>query len=165
MPSIEIICIQQKDPSDFGEMPFAVQVEQKLVSHRIPSLFQTDFKQMRGCIYHLGNPKLRSETDGWYFAYELLSEKCLGQRDNHFLEFKSEFVPFVKFILYELLKASPIIQIAFTSDWQFGPKRPERFKPMTSEGFWKLHDTFKLRFNSLYYLSEHSLRLCAFALK
>jgi len=161
MPSIEIICVQQKSPTDFGEMPFAVQAERKLASHRIPSLFQKDFEQMRGCIYHLGNPKLRREPDGWFFAYELLSE----QKHNRFLEFKSEFVPFIKFIFHELLKVSPAKQIVFTSDWQFGPKRPERFEPMTSEVFWKLHDSLKLRLNSLYYLSENSPRLCVSAVK
>jgi len=57
MPSIEIISVQQKSPSDFGEMPFAVSVEKELVSHRSPSLFQNDFNQMRGYIYHLGKPK------------------------------------------------------------------------------------------------------------
>jgi hypothetical protein len=146
-------------------MPFAVRAENKLVSHRTPSLFQNDFNQMRGYIYHWGNPNMKCEKDGWFFAYELLSEKCLEQKNNRFLEFKSEYAPFVRFILHELLNASPIKQVVFTSDWQFGPKRAERFEPIISAGFWKLHDAFKLRLNSLYYLSENSPRLRASAVK
>jgi hypothetical protein len=59
VPSIEIICIDQVDPIDFNDLPFAVESGAEIKSHRIPRpLFARDFAGLKGCIYHLGNPDL-----------------------------------------------------------------------------------------------------------
>lgn len=157
MPSIEIICVRQESPTDFTRLPFPVIAERDLVSHRTPSLFQMDFDTMRGCIYHLGNPSSGNDAEGFFFAHRLLSEKCRDQERNRFLEFDSQYIPAVRWLLQELLKASPAGRIIFTSDWQFGPRRTGRFDPIGSGQFWKLHDAFKLRLNALYPLRESLL--------
>jgi hypothetical protein len=154
MPSIEIICVGQEHPSGFRDRPFAILAERRLDSHREPSLFQKCFDDLQGCIYHLGNPILKRQADGWFFAYALLNDKCRNQSRSQYLQFKAEFVPFIKFMIFELVRASPSKQLVFTSDWQFGPKRAKSFGPITTEQFWKLHDTFKLRLNSLYDVVE-----------
>jgi hypothetical protein len=165
MPSIEIVCIQQKIPNFFGEIPFAIEAENEPLSHRNPSLFDDDFKQMQGCVYHLGNPSLRQRSDRCFFAYELLSEKCRGQKNSRFLEFNVEFVPFIRCILTDLIKSSPLGQIVFTTDWQFGPKQTKPFDGVIPKEFWSLHDSHKLKFNSLYRISEDHLRLGVSAVK
>ena len=57
MPSIEIVCIDQAEVSHFDNLPFLVEAENRLLSHREPhSLFQREFDVLKGCIYHLLNP-------------------------------------------------------------------------------------------------------------
>ena len=46
--------------------------------------------------------------------------------------------------------SSPVNQMLFTSDYQFGPKRPFRSSPVTLSEFWSLHDSRKLRLNGAY---------------
>jgi hypothetical protein len=147
MPSIEIICIGQLQPTPFPDLPFAVVSEVVLISHRgRSSLFQQDFNRVTGCIYHLGNPNLKSpDARGIYFAGELLVE--WWER----VEFKPEYVIPVKELLEELLHASPEGRLLFTSDYQFGPRPRRRYsKWRTPEEFWHLHDAKHLRMNALY---------------
>jgi hypothetical protein len=122
MPSVEIICIGQSQPVDLSELPFAIEAEPQLFSHRgSSSLFQQDFERVKGCIYHLGNPYLKDHQNAsrLYFASQLLAErlKCF--------EFGAEYVPHVKHLLETLLSYSPEGRLLFTSDYQFGP-RPRR---------------------------------------
>ena len=153
MPSIEIVCVDQIESTKFLNPPFAVEAEKKLVSHRTPSpLFQPDFDELHGCIYHLGNPYLRDPTSlGCYTAYELLTKDTeLGI--GNLIHFKVEFVPFVKVLLAQLLKSSPVGKVIFTSDYQFGPNVKRYKRPITLETFWQQHDENKLRMNALYQL-------------
>jgi hypothetical protein len=56
MPSLEIICIAQREPSDFSNLPFTVKAEKKLVSHRSPNpLFHSEFDRLHGFIYHVSD--------------------------------------------------------------------------------------------------------------
>ena len=145
LPSVEIICIGQLEPSDFPDMPLAILGENRLKSHRTPKPhFQADFDQLQGCIYHLLNPRLRDPAaKGSYIASDLLIE----YRDIVF--FKPELVPVVQRILKELLAASPEGRLLFTSDYQFGSHNPYRFKrKATLETFWQRHDARRLPINS-----------------
>lgn len=149
MPSIEIICIGQARPDDFSQLPFAVEAENLLVSHRgASSLFQQDFERVQGCIYHLGNPDLKDpDAPGCYFAYELLEEPW--ER----LEFKAEYIVHVKQLLEALIMASPEGQLLFTSDYQWGPRPRRRFvRGRTLDELWHLHDAKSLHMNALYAL-------------
>ena len=153
MPSIEIVCVNQIEPTKFLNPPFAIEAENKLVSHRTPSpLFQPDFNEMRGCIYHLGNPSSRDPTfSGYYTAHELLSKDSeIDWWD--IIHFYGDFVPFIKVLLKQLLQSSPVGKVIFTSDYQFGPNVKRYKRPITLENFWQQHDENKLRMNALYQL-------------
>ena len=145
---MEIVCIGQSEPTDFQHLPFAVQSGTELKSHRTPDpLFQEDFDALRGCIYHLGNPYLKTRK-GLFFASELLSDRLYSRPTT--LAFRPEFVPGVQDLLKSLVELSPVHQVLFTSDYQFGPKRPYRSAIVTLDEFWSLHNSRKLRFNSAY---------------
>ncbi len=54
MPSLEIVCVGQPEPTVFEDMPFRIAAENKLLSQRTPPLsFQADFDALNSCIYHL----------------------------------------------------------------------------------------------------------------
>jgi hypothetical protein len=150
MPSIEVVCIGQTEPLELGPLSFAVVSGTRLVSHRTPTpLFQSDFDQLEGCMYHLGNPELRSKArTGTFFAYELLSES--SRHGEPFLEFADEHRPDVGIVLSALLAASPEGRLLFTSDWQFGPEGAKRHPAVTLAEFWRLHDARTLRLNAAY---------------
>ncbi len=141
MPSIEIICVEQAEPLQFEGLPFDVYAEKELISHRTPSpLFKSDFDAMSGCIYHIVR-----KNGGWN-AGNLV--------DWEALKFKEEFSPYIKELLEVLLQASPVHQLIFTSDYQFGPDVKHYKRPRTLDKFWKAHDASKLHFNALYPLKS-----------
>ncbi len=152
MPTIEIVCVGQIEPLDFSELPFAVLAENKLVSHR--GLFQSDFDKLQGCIYHLGNPDLRGDEDGMFWAYELINDAIQENADEDYLKFDDEFIPHVKTMIGKLLAASPHSQVTFSSDWQFGTEDVRRFEAISEQKFWQFHDSCELRFNALYVLGR-----------
>jgi len=138
--------VAESEPSNFSNLPFAVLAENRLVSHR--ALFQSDFEKLQGCIYHLGNPDLREANDFAFFAYELINDAMSNQED--FLKFDNKFIPHVKIMISQLLATSPISQVTFSSDWQFGSENVRRFESISEEKFWEMHDACELRFNVLY---------------
>ncbi len=155
MPTIEVVCVAQGEPLDVSSLPFAVLAENKLLSHR--ALFQSDFDKLQeGCIYHLGNPSLRGDKDGLFWAYELISEAIAEQDEEDCLKFNDEFVLHVKKMLSLLLVASPVGQITFSSDWQFGTEDVQRFEAITEEKFWEMHDACNLRFNAFYKIERNT---------
>lgn len=151
MPSIELICVGQREPTQLPAFPFAIRAEPQLISHRLPSIFQTDFDQLRGCIYHLGSPFCDAAGyEGAFFAYELLSKRCRDSNVHRFLEFAPEFLPGIFDLLGILLAASPARLVIFTTDWQCGPKSARRYRQITERTFWQRHKNRKLRLNALY---------------
>ncbi len=159
MPSIELICVDQHEGLILPKLAFAVRSEPVLQSHRSPSpLFQSDFDQVRGYIYHLGNPNCdKLEYEGPFFAYELLSERCQGSSQSRFMEFAPEFVLGVRELIGLLLKVSPIGRVIFTTDWQFGPSSAKRYSETTEKSFWASHTNQKLRMNALYPIISNSV--------
>ncbi|PQV65166.1 hypothetical protein B1R32_102174 [Abditibacterium utsteinense] len=144
MPSIEIVCIDQEEPILFWKLPFQVFAESSLISHRTPSLlFKSDFKIIKGCIYHLCN------FDGSYTAYTLLNKETVNEFWT-IIQFLPEIVPAVQHVLAALIAASPLREILFTSDYQFGPDEFREQKPISLEEFWHRHDHEKIGMNSLY---------------
>ena len=149
MPTIEIVCLNQTKPTDFSDFSFAVWSEDEIASHR--GLFHSDFSDLQGCIYHLGNPDLKEEKDGLFCAYELINEAISDDDEtDDFLKFNDEFVPQIKEMFNQLINNSPIGKLIFSSDWQFGTKDVKRFKAIANNEFWEYHDLGKLRFNALY---------------
>lgn len=151
MPSLEIICIGQEEPITFSNLPFEVEAERELRSHRSPHpLFQADFDQLQGCIYHVLEP-------GGITVFELLKRNWYddegnsnGQEEN--VEFLAEIAPAMYKLLTVLLTSSPSDRVVFTTDYQFGPEEAKRFGSIPLAEFWKLHNAGRVRMNSLYNL-------------
>jgi hypothetical protein len=162
MPSIEIACIGLDTPAPIAAERFAVQYEPGLKSHRTPSRFAGDFNETTGCLYHLGH--LRSATNGSrFFAYDLLSDASRTPFPPSFLEFSSEHVDEVRKVLERILTASPLGEVLFTSDWEYGPEWAYRFGPLTLEEFWRLHASRMLYLNAAYAIvaASHSAATAA----
>ena len=152
MPSLEIICVNQSEPSDFSHLPFTVKAGRELISHRRPTpFFQDDFDKLKGCIYHLLD-------EGGVTAYDLLIRDWYNEDGNSNglddnVEFREEYASSVKIMLNQLLSSSPVQQILFTTDYQFGPKTVERHEPMSFAEFWQLHETGEVRMNASYIIT------------
>lgn len=119
-------------------------------------MFKEDFASLKGCIYHLGDPELKTRKR-WFVAWELLSDRSRNAPRPTFLEFRTEFIPAMHDLLTSLIKSSPVHQLLFTSDWQFGPKRPYRSSMTTIGEFWSLHNSRKLRLNGAYPIRDNGL--------
>ena len=145
MPTIEIVCLEQKEPLALRELSFAVEAETPIVSHR--GLFYEEFKVLNGYIYHLGSPNMRQRINGFFYAAELLD---WGVSNSGALKFLPEFAPEVRQLCTDLLKASPVQTILFSSDYQFGPKERRHERPLKHETFWRKHDAGELRLNARY---------------
>lgn len=140
MPSVEIVCVRQPEPTIFEDVPFQIDAENRLLSQRTPSpLFQADFDALNGCIYHL-----IKQSKGACTAVELLDAWWEE------LRFKPEYTPYIHRILSELLASSLEGKVLFTSDYQFGPKRRRYKRPISLDKFWALHAAGKLWANALY---------------
>jgi hypothetical protein len=151
MPSIEIACLDAVAPPPPPTTSFALIYEEGLLSHRSPSpRFQSDFDALSGVLYHIGNPALRDNDRGAYCAHKVLSEASLYADPPSFLEFDSVHVVSTKLLLNWLLTVSPVGRVLFTSDWQFGPDWTQRFGPIESAEFWRLHDCRELLLNAAY---------------
>jgi hypothetical protein len=149
MPSIEVVSIGQQQPSDFSHLSFAVRSETELESHR--GLFQEDFNRLTGVIYHLGNPEFKIEDKNGFFAYVLLSEES---QDNNFFEIDREFRVDFEYFINNLLIASPVAQVFFTSDWQFEPEKITKGGEVSLMDFWDLHDRHQLQLNASYTITK-----------
>jgi hypothetical protein len=131
-------------------MSFGFVGEPGLKSHRAPTpMFQADFDRLSGCLFHLGNAGLPREGSP-FFAYELLSVASRDVEPSTFLEFAPEHVESAHRFLEWLLRTSPVNRLLFTSDWQFCTQQPRRFRPLTLDAFWKLHDSRTLLLNAAY---------------
>lgn len=151
MPSIEIACVGLATPLQPPPTSFAVVYEAGLKSHRSPlPRFQEEFDSISGSLYHLGNPKNEETAKGYFFAYEVISEASRDATPPSFLEFAHEQKASAQQLLEWLLAASPVGQLLFTSDWQFGPQWSHRFGPIDLQEFCRRHDTRELLLNSSY---------------
>ena len=151
MPSIEVACIGLETPHEPpAGLSFAVCWSAKMVSHRLPARFESEFRALSGTLYHLGNPEFSTSTGGAFFASELLSRDCHDAEEAAFLEFAREHLDSVREILAWLLNVSPKGRALFTTDWQFGPEWARRMPELSIEEFWDLHGSRRLLLNSAY---------------
>ncbi len=149
MPSIEIVCLAQNEPVDCSGYSFRVEAGRDLISDRMHSSnFQKDFDETKGCIYHLLGMKGRT-------AYELLKKDWYDKDGNSngndenidFLDIhESSFISLVQ----TLTDKSPVGEILFTSDYQFGPEVYKRFNQIALNEFLTSYTSKALRMNSLY---------------
>lgn len=153
LPSIELICIGQKNPIDCSSYSFPVEPSKELISNRAhSSSFQSDFELLNGCMYRVHEEKGRT-------AYELLKKDWHDEegKDNgidndiKFIpEHDSSFVQLIK----DLIQTSPVGEIVFTSDYQFGPEEYIRFEKLTISEFIIIYRNKGLRMNSSYRIKK-----------
>ena len=146
MPSIEIL-IESPITGwqvDSDAYPFAVAVTAPPVSHRSPSLWQEEFARIGGALVHLGEPRFKGDMPGWFYAYDLLEID-----NNDRFRFKAQYLIGLVQLLTELTRDSICHTVHFTTDYQFGPKRPIRYPdPLRLREFVRLHGMRGLKFNS-----------------
>ncbi len=152
MPSIEIICVGQKTPTDCSFLPFPVEISSELTSHRIPSRFQADFDRMDGYIYHF------LDGDG-PTAYNLLKKDWYDAEGNDKdsddnLEFRDEYVKPIEDLFLKLQESSEKGELLVTSDYQFGPESTSKVGPITLSEFWSLHRLGQIILNSSYLIGN-----------
>ncbi len=76
--------------------------------------FSSDFNDLQGWISHLGNPNLKEEKDGLFWAWELINEAISNDdEDDYILKFNEKFVSQIKEMFNQLLIDSPIGQLNF----------------------------------------------------
>lgn len=151
MPSIELVCIDQTEPLEFSGLPFALVADRELESHRTRPLFRRELLQLRGCMYHVGNPQCaRPGYRGAFFAYDVLSSESRSRRRHRFFEIAPEFREGFCHLVRTLLDASPVHSVFFYTDWQFGPTRRTRGGVISESAFWRQHDAHQLKLNACY---------------
>jgi hypothetical protein len=132
-------------------LPPALVAERELVSHRPRPLFRRELSQLRGCMYHVGNPRCASpDYEGLFFAYEVLSPASSYPLRRRFFEIAPEYRHGFQRLVHMLLEASPRRSVFFYTDWQFGPARATRGGVISELEFWHQHDDHLLRLNACY---------------
>jgi hypothetical protein len=166
MPTIEIVSIGA-DTLGLNQANFDIAIieENKLISHR--ALFYDFLKKQNGVIVHLGNPDLKNDKNGGFWAGLIidwnfdpryidipdLDKGEEGANQNFRFKFLLGFqIEIAKIINIGFLK-SPTKELLFLTDYQFGPGNSS-IKEMKLNYFWIQHDNEGLEWNVLYKLTE-----------
>ncbi|MFA7301896.1 MAG: hypothetical protein WC069_06320 [Candidatus Shapirobacteria bacterium] len=167
MPTIEIASINSTglglNQADFD---IAIIEESKLESHR--GLFYDFLRKQNGVIIHIGNPDLKDDKDGGFFAGQIIdwdfepTEIFIPEFDENELtdnhganqQFRFKFLNQYKSDIDKLLKIaldnSPIKKVCLLTDYQFGPEKEKIEIIYTISDFWTLHENDGLSLNTLY---------------
>ena len=146
MPTIEIVSVNSTT-LDLNQDDFDIAIikENKLESHR--GLFYDFLLSQKGTIIHIGNPDLKTDKEGGFFAGQIIDWEFDSETN---FKFKKENKKDLKELLQIAMNKSPDHKIYFLTDYQFGPEK-EGFKAV--EGltvFWEKHDIDGLALNTLY---------------
>jgi hypothetical protein len=167
MPTIEIASISATglglNQADFD---VAIIEENKLKSHR--GLFSDLLQAQQGVIIHIGNPDMKGDPHGVFFAGEIIdwnvdpdeidlpefdpdaSPNSGGATQQGRFKFLQEFTSDINKLLNIALKHSPIKKVFFLTDYQFGPAHKKIEINYTLSSFWAQHETDGLYFNTMY---------------
>ena len=167
MPTLEIASLDSKglglNQEDFD---VAIIEENRLESHR--GLFYDFLRQQNGVIIHIGNPDLKIDKEGGFFAGEIIdwnfepTENSLPNFDeneltdndgaNQQLKFKflDQYTDDVDKLLKIALDKSPIKKVYLLTDYQFGPENGHTEIIYSIKDFWTQHNSDGLRLNTLY---------------
>lgn len=153
MPSIEIVCVEQKEPIECSSFSFAIESDKELISDRAhSSSFQCDFDSLNGCIYHLLGENGRNAYDllkkDWY------KEEGEGDGKDDNIDFLNEHDASFIQLINTLMDKSPVGKVIFTSDYQFGPESFVRLDELTLSEFLIMYKEKKVRMNSLYVITK-----------
>jgi len=167
MPTIEIASFNAKgfglNQADFD---IAIIEEDKLESHR--GLFHEILIKQNGSIIHIGNPDMKTDKQGGFFAGEIIdwdfepgdiiipefdeNKSTINREANQQFKFKNldQFKPEIDKLLKIALDNSPIKKVCFLTDYQFGPERGKTQIIITISDFWTQHDNDGLSINTMY---------------
>lgn len=167
MPTIEIASINSTELGlDQAKFDVAIIEENKLESHR--GLFYDLLRQQNGVIIHIGNPDIKDNKEGGFFAGQVIdwdfepTEIYLPEFDendptdnrgaNQQFKFKflEQFKPDIDKLLKVALDKSPVKKVCFLTDYQFGPEKERIEIIYTINDFWARHDNEGLRLNTMY---------------
>jgi len=167
MPTIEIASINSTELGlDQAKFDVAIIEENKLESHR--GLFYDLLRQQNGVIIHIGNPDIKDDKEGGFFAGQVIdwdfepTEIYLPEFDendptdnrgaNQQFKFKflEQFKPDIDKLLKVALDKSPVKKVCFLTDYQFGPEKEKIEIIYTIKDFWTRHDNEGLRLNTMY---------------
>jgi len=149
MPTIEIVSLRttglEINQDDFN---IAIIEENVLESHR--GLFFDFLSKQKGTIIHIGNPDLKNNKDGGFFAGDLInwefedssfdekqkglnaSEKNSWANQDFLFQFKIDFKNEVETLMEIAINKSPTHKIFFLTDYQFGSEKAE-FKILNNQ--------------------------------
>lgn len=155
MPTLELISIDCPEIPVLPAYPtFAYRMEKELRSHR--SLFQPAFDELSGVIVHLANKELEGTNSRWFAGM------LMDWYSTNALVFQTEVRDDVADLMQRLLDASPVGQVTFSSDYQFGGCGQET-REVSLRDFFRLHDRHALRYNTLYQVHEELVPADIFA--
>ena len=167
MPTIEIASFNSTrlglNQADFD---VAIIEENKLESHR--GLFYDLLKKQQGVIIHIGNPDMKDDREGGFFAGGIIdwdfepgdivipeldeNDATVSRGANQQFRFKflEQYKPDIDKLLKTALDNSPIKKVCFLTDYQFGPEKGMTEIIFTISDFWTQHDTNGLSLNTMY---------------
>ena len=179
MPTIEIISVNAKEiPNLRDYKSFTFICENKLESHR--ALFNDELKEnYEGVIVHLGNKSFQKDKDkdeiGVWFASDLINfesdeeiklpiidkenqidgdKQWWGSDQSFLFKFKQSIIDDLKDIINQMIKLSPINEVLFLTDYQFGPEKPSHKGQISLEDFFYDHDKVGLIWNCMYHIKN-----------
>lgn len=166
MPSIEIVSLFA-DKLDLKQSDFEIAFiqDEKLIGHR--GLFNEFLKNQEGVMIHIGNPDLKNDKNGGFFAGNIInwdfepSEIMIpnyengetGSNQQFCFKFLHDYKIDIGLILEVSIEKSAINEAYFMTDYQFGPENIQ-FITMSLKDFWNLHDESGLNWNTLYKLRK-----------
>lgn len=170
MPTIEITSINSTG-LNLNQVEFDVAIieQNKLESHR--GMFYDLLRNEQGVIIHIGNPNLKDDKEGGFFAGDLINwdfrptneiiaivepsdpdyESLISQQFQ--FQFEEKFREDMIKLMELALESSPINKIYFLTDYQSGPVAATKESGNTITDFWTKHDINGLIFNRLYEIS------------
>ena len=167
MPTIEIVSFNSSGLGlNQDEYDVALIEENELRSHR--GLFYNKLKKQNGVIIHIGNPDMKGDKEGGFFAGAIIDwgfqpdEILIPEFDenkptnnseaNQQFQFKflDQYKKDIDRLMFAALNNSPIGKACFLTDYQFGPEVGKTQNIFSISNFWAQHDKHGLDLNTMY---------------
>ena len=170
MPTVEIVSI---DCRAMPKLPtfvsFDLRVDAEPRPHR--ALFRRVYARLRGVMVHLGNKG--ADPDGFWFASDVIDwrgeevqlptvradaplPQWWGEDQAMLFRFNEGAASEVRELMERMIAVSPVKQVVFATDYQFGPSRSAIHRPGGVEEFFRRHDEVGLRWNTMYRLGARA---------
>lgn len=166
MPTIEIVSLDAKMPIlNQNDYDIAIIEESELRTHR--ALFDGFLRDKSGLMVHLGNPDMKSDKEGGFWAGKIINWEVspgnltipafndgeTGADQDERFKFKDKYEVEVRRLVELYLNQSPLKVAYFLTDYQFGPAKAS-YAQVTLNQFWQEHRDAGLYWNRLYILMK-----------